>query len=155
MDVIKTNFMPFECGSKFSTYFEFEKAKELYENQNFAVLMKTRPEKFHEGHKHRETLLYKYVAFECKKGHVHKQSSAKGIRPNVKTGKFGCNFKLKLSTSDGFLIVKESILEHCNHELSEERFRYLPEKLRLNAEEIKDAELSRKSGGNKKKFKHI
>ncbi|GBM10846.1 hypothetical protein AVEN_188434-1 [Araneus ventricosus] len=132
MDVIKTNFLPFECGRKFPTYFEFEKAKELFENQNFAVLMKTRSEKFHEKfHKHREKLLYKYVAFECKKRHIHKQSTAKGTRPNVKTGKLECNFKLKLSTSDGFLIVKESILEHCNHELSEERFRHLPEKLRL------------------------
>ncbi|GBM80249.1 hypothetical protein AVEN_96884-1 [Araneus ventricosus] len=117
--------------------------------------MKTRSEEFHEGHKHRETLLHKYVAFECKKEHIHKQSSAKGIRPNVKTGKLGCNFKLKLSTSDCFLNVKESILEHCNHKVSEERFGHLPEKLRLNAEEIKDAELSIKSGGNKKKFKLI
>lgn len=147
-----TSFSRFEYGSKFSSYSEFEKVKELYENENFAVLIKTRSEKFHEGHKHRETLIYKYVNFECKKGHNYKPSEAKGIRPNVKTGKLGCNFKLRLSANDGFLVIKEAKLEHCNHELSEERFRHLPEKLRLNPEEMKDAVLSIKSGGNKKKI---
>ena len=70
----------------------------------------------------------------------------------MKTGKLECDFKLKLSASGGFLVVKECHLQHNNHELSEERFRHLPEKLRLNAEEIKDAELCIKSGGNKKKI---
>lgn len=150
--VLETNFLPFECGSKFSSYSDFEKAKEEYENKNFAVLVKCKSEKFPEGHKHRENLIYKCVIFECKKGPNHKSSTSKGIRPNVTTGKLGCNFKLKLRTNGGFLVVKESNLEHSNHELSEERFWHLPEKLRLNAEEMKEAELCLKSGGNKKKI---
>lgn len=148
--ITTTHFPPFECGSKFSSYADFEASKELYENQNLVVLVKSRSEKYHDGHKHKDTLVYKYVSFECKRGQIHKESTSKGIRPNVKTGKLGCHFKLKLSSNNGFLVVKESNLEHSNHQLSEERFSHLPEKLRLNEKEIKDVELAIKSGGNKK-----
>lgn len=133
---VSTNFSPFEKGKKFSSYSEFLKTKERYENTNYAVLVTGRSKKLPAIHKCKDSLVYSSITFECKKG-KGRLSAAKGLRPNVKTGKLGCTFHLKLNTIDGFLVVKESNLEHLNHELSEERFRHLPENLRLNPEDEK------------------
>lgn len=58
----------------------------------------------------------------------------KGVRSNVKSGKFGSTFKLKVISNQGVLQVKEADIEHI---LSEETFLHLPEQLRLNDKELK------------------
>lgn len=147
-----TSFSPFYCGKIFSSFSEFVSYKEKYEKENFAVLVVLNCEKWPEGHKYRETLVYKKVIYACKKGEKRHVSQVKGIRPNVKSGKLGCKFKLRVTSNQGVLQVKEANMEYTNHILSEETFLHLPEQLRLNDEELKEAELVLRSGGNKKKI---
>ncbi|KAG8174277.1 hypothetical protein JTE90_021711 [Oedothorax gibbosus] len=115
---LDTIILPFECGKSFTTYSELEKVVKAYENTHFAVLVKVKSEKWPEGHKNRETLVYKTLVYACKKGQNRHKSEAKGIRPNVTSGKLGCRFKLKISSNRGALVVKEAALDHTGHELT-------------------------------------
>lgn len=146
------NHSPFQLGNTFSSFSEFESAKEKYEKEHFAVLVKSKSDKWPEGHKYREKLLYQYVIYVCKKGEQRHVSQAKGVRPNVRSGKLGCSFKLKLASKQGVLVVKEFSPQHTNHTLSQDRFLHLPEQLRLTKDELREAELVLQTGGNKKKL---
>lgn len=90
-----TSVLPFYCGKQFSSFSELVSAKQKYEKDNFAVLVIIKCEKWPEGHKYREKLVYKKVVYGCRKGEKRHLSQATGIRPNVKSGKLGCTFKIK------------------------------------------------------------